>query len=79
VTKKHNPDTVLIVDGMLVSIYDRAVTASSKNYRYSVNMQVVIDADTRLTVAVGAPTPATATTVAPTVTRVLTSSAAVRT
>jgi hypothetical protein len=57
VTKKHSPDTVLIVDGMLVPTYDRAVTASSKNYRYSVNMQVVINADTRLMVAVGAPTP----------------------
>jgi hypothetical protein len=30
---------------------------SSKNYRYSVNMQVVIDANTRLTVAVCRPTP----------------------
>jgi hypothetical protein len=57
VRKKHSPDTVLIVDGMLVPTYDRTVTASSKNYRYSVNMQVVIDADTRLTVAVGTPTP----------------------
>lgn len=37
--------------------HDRSVSASSKNYRYSVNMQVVIDANTRLTVAVGRPTP----------------------
>lgn len=57
VRKKYSPDTVLIVDGMLVPTYDWTVTASSKNYRYSVNMQVVIDADTRLTVAVGTPTP----------------------
>jgi hypothetical protein len=57
VTRKHSLDTVLIVDGMLVPTYDRAITASSKNYRYSVNMQVVIDADTRLTVAVGTPMP----------------------
>ena len=57
VTRKHSPDTVLIVDGMLVPTYDRTITASSKNYRYSVNMQVVIDANTRLTVTVGAPTP----------------------
>lgn len=56
-TRKHNPETVLIVDGMLVPAYDRTITASSKNYRYSVNMQVVIDATTRLTVAVGTPTP----------------------
>jgi hypothetical protein len=54
-TKKHSPDTVLIVDGMLVPTYDRAIAASSKNDRYSVNMQVVIDANTRLTVAVVSP------------------------
>jgi hypothetical protein len=46
-------DTVVIVDGTLVPTYDRSVSASSKNYRYSVNMQVVIDANTRLGVAVG--------------------------
>jgi hypothetical protein len=48
-----NPDTVVIVDGTLIPTYDRSVSASSKNYRYSVNMQVVIDANTRLGVAVG--------------------------
>jgi hypothetical protein len=42
-----DPDTVLIVDGTLIPTYDRSVSASSKNYRYSVNMQVVIDANTR--------------------------------
>ena len=57
VRKKHSPDTVLMVDGMVVPTDDRAVTASSKNCRYSVNMQVVIDAESRLTVAVGVPTP----------------------
>jgi hypothetical protein len=45
------------VDGTLVPVHDREVAASSKNYRYSVNMQVVIDADTRLAVAVGDPLP----------------------
>jgi DDE superfamily endonuclease/DDE family transposase len=53
----HGPDTVLIVDGTLVPTHDRRMSASSKNYRYSVNMQVVINANTRLTVAVGRPTP----------------------
>lgn len=48
-----SPDTVVIVDGTLIPTYDRSVSASSKNYRYSVNMQVVIDANTRLGVAVG--------------------------
>ncbi|GAA2159797.1 hypothetical protein GCM10009727_72040 [Actinomadura napierensis] len=57
VTRRHGPETVLIVDGTLAPVHDRTVTASSKNYRYSVNMQVVIDANTRLVVAVGRPVP----------------------
>lgn len=57
VARRHSPDTVLIVDGTLVPVHDRTVTASSKNYRYSVNTQVVIDANTRLVVAVGRPLP----------------------
>ena len=69
VTKKHGSDTVLIVDGMVVPTYDRAITASSKNYRYSVNMQVAIDANTRLTVAVGPRPRATATSAGPSATR----------
>ncbi len=55
--RRHSPDTVLIVDGTLVPTRDRTVAASSKNYRFSANLQVVIDADTRLTVAVGRPVP----------------------
>ena len=51
---QHPSDTVLIVDGTLVPIHDRAVAARSKNYCYSAN-QVVIGANTRLTVAVGTP------------------------
>lgn len=52
VTTPHSPDTVLIVDGTLVPTQDRGVSASSsKNYRYSANLQVVIDANTRLAVA----------------------------
>jgi hypothetical protein len=57
IKRAHGPDTVLIVDATLVPTHDRRVSASSKNYRYSVNMQVVIDANTRLTVAIGRPTP----------------------
>lgn len=57
VTRRHSPDTVLIVDGTLVPTHDRTMAASSKNYRYSTNLQVVIDADTRLTVAIGKPLP----------------------
>jgi hypothetical protein len=46
---------VLIVDGTLVPTRDRAVAEQSKNYRYSTNRRVVIEADIRLVVAVGRP------------------------
>jgi hypothetical protein len=46
---------VLIVNGTLIPVHDREVAASSKNHWYSVNVQVVIDANTRLVVAVGDP------------------------
>ncbi len=46
---------VLIVDGPPVPTRDHTVAEQSKNYRYSTNHQVVIDADTRLVVAVGRP------------------------
>ncbi|GAA3480008.1 hypothetical protein GCM10018966_045380 [Streptomyces yanii] len=36
---------------------DHQVAEQSKNYCYSTNQQVVIDADTRLVVAVGLPVP----------------------
>jgi hypothetical protein len=49
-------DEVLIVDGTLVPTRDRSVAAWAKNYRHSVNLQVLINADTRL-VAVGGPQP----------------------
>lgn len=55
--KRFAPDTVLIVDGTLVPTRDREVAAPSKNYRYSTNHQVVIDADTQLVVALGTPLP----------------------
>ncbi|MEV6225571.1 transposase, partial [Nocardia fluminea] len=46
---------VLIVDGTLVPTRDHKVAVPSKNYRYSTNHQVVIDADTELVVALGKP------------------------
>ncbi|MFJ8391008.1 transposase [Streptomyces sp. NPDC094438] len=55
--RRHPAGTVLIVDGTLVPTHDRTIAASSKNYRYSTNHQVVIDANTRLVVAVGRPLP----------------------
>ncbi|WP_406445001.1 transposase [Streptomyces sp. NBC_01613] len=55
--KRFTKDTVLIVDGTLVPTRDHTVSEQSKNYRYSTNHQVVIDADTRLVVVVGRPLP----------------------
>jgi hypothetical protein len=55
--KRFAPNTVLIVDGTLVPTRDRTIAAPSKNYRYSTNHQVVIDADTQLIVAIGTPLP----------------------
>ncbi|MFF4922359.1 transposase [Kitasatospora sp. NPDC001261] len=46
-----------IVDGTLIPVRDRTVAASSRNYRFSANVQVVIDADTRLVVATARPVP----------------------
>lgn len=36
---------------------DRSIAASSKNYRYSTNLQVVTDANSRPVVAIGLPLP----------------------
>ncbi|MEU1666300.1 transposase [Streptomyces sparsogenes] len=55
--KRFRRDTVLIVDGTLVPTRDHTIAEQSKNYRYSTNHQVIIDADTRLVVAVGRPVP----------------------
>src|SRR5699024_536160 len=43
-------DSVAIVDGTLVPTRDHRLAAPSKNYRYSTNLQVAIDADTRLVI-----------------------------
>jgi hypothetical protein len=55
--RRFGKDAVLIVDGTLVPTRDHSIAEPSKNYRYSTNHQVVIDADTRLVVAVGRPLP----------------------
>ncbi|MFF3420595.1 transposase [Streptomyces sp. NPDC002698] len=49
--------TVLIVDGTLVPTRDHTIAEKSKNYRYSTNHQVVVDADSRRIVVVGRPVP----------------------
>ncbi|WP_411139887.1 transposase [Streptomyces sp. x-80] len=53
--RRFAKDTVLIADGTLVPTHDHTVAERSKNYRYSTNHQVVIDADTRLVVVAGRP------------------------
>ncbi|MGY6025360.1 transposase [Streptomyces spinosirectus] len=55
--RRFRKDTVLIVDRTLVPTRDHTVAEQSKNYRYSTNHQVVVDADTRMVVAVGRPLP----------------------
>jgi tartrate dehydratase beta subunit/fumarate hydratase class I family protein len=53
--QRFRKGAVVIVDGTLVPTRDQAVAEQSKNYRYSTNHQVVIDADSRLVVVVGRP------------------------
>jgi DDE superfamily endonuclease/Helix-turn-helix of DDE superfamily endonuclease len=55
--RKRRVDAVAIVDGTLVPTRDHRVAAPSKNYRYSTNVQVAIDAETRLVIATGDPLP----------------------
>lgn len=55
--KRFAKGAMLIVDGALVPTRDHTVAEQTKNYRYSTNHQVVIDADTRLVVVVGRPLP----------------------
>jgi hypothetical protein len=50
-------DQVAIVDGTLIPTRDHRLAAQSKNYRYSANLQVAIDANTRLVIALGDPQP----------------------
>jgi hypothetical protein len=50
-------DQVAIVDGTLVPTRDHRLATPSKNYRYSTNLQVAIDANTRLVIAAGNPLP----------------------
>ncbi|MFD5337518.1 transposase family protein [Streptomyces hawaiiensis] len=55
--KRFRKDTVLIVDGTLVPTRDHTIAEQLKHYRYSTDHQVVIDAGTRMVVAVGRPLP----------------------
>ncbi len=46
-----------IVDGTLVPVRGRSIAAWGKNHRCATNLQVVIDANSRLVVAIGDPLP----------------------
>jgi hypothetical protein len=48
---------VTIVDCTLIPTHDHTLAKPSKNYRYSTSLQVAIDADTCLAVALGDPQP----------------------
>ncbi|MFD4874450.1 transposase family protein [Streptomyces sp. NPDC058420] len=50
-------DRLWIADGTLVPVRHRTVGASSRDYRFSANVQVIIDANTRLVVAIARPAP----------------------
>lgn len=55
--KRFAKDTMLIVDSTLVPTRDHTVAERSESYRYSTTHQAVIDADSRLAVAMGLPLP----------------------
>src|SRR6266536_2538840 len=55
--RRRPVEQVTIVDGTLIPTRDHRLAAQSKNYRYSTNLQVAIDANTHLVVALGDPQP----------------------
>ena len=42
-----------IIDGTLIPVHDQSITAISKNYRRSVNTEILINANNRRVIAVG--------------------------
>lgn len=52
-TPDHDSAHPWIIDGALIPVHDQSITAISKNYRRSVNAQILINADTRHVAAVG--------------------------
>ncbi|MEU1745337.1 transposase family protein [Micromonospora arida] len=55
--RRRPVNQIAIVDGTLIPTRDHRLAAPSKNYRYSTNLQVAIDASTRLVIALGEPQP----------------------
>jgi hypothetical protein len=56
-TSQEAVEWLWIVDGTLFPVRDRKVGASSRNYRFSANVQVIVDAEKRLVVATARPVP----------------------
>lgn len=54
--RRPRKDTVDIVDGTLVPTRDRSIAASGENWRYSTNLQALIE-NSRVDVAIGLPLP----------------------
>ncbi|EEP72364.1 transposase [Micromonospora sp. ATCC 39149] len=55
--RRRRVEQIAIVDGTLIPTRDHRLAAPSKNYRYSTNLQIAIDAHTRLVVALCDPQP----------------------
>lgn len=55
-----DPEPLWIVDGTLIPVRDRRVAVPSRNYRFSAQGQVIVDADTRLVIAAARPVPSAA-------------------
>jgi len=55
--RRRRVDQIAIMVGTLMPTCNHRPAAKSKNYRYSTNLQVAIDADTRLVIAIGDPQP----------------------
>ncbi|GIM83544.1 hypothetical protein Sar04_12720 [Salinispora arenicola] len=54
---KRPVEQITIVDGTLIPTRDHRLAAPSKNHRHRTNLQIAIDAHTRLVVALGDPQP----------------------
>ncbi|MHA7649646.1 transposase [Mycobacterium sp. ML4] len=51
------PDGPWIIDATLIPVHDQSIAAISKNYRRSINTQILVDAHSRAVIAVGAAWP----------------------
>lgn len=56
----ENAERLWIVDCTLIPFREQKMAASSREYRFSANVQVIVDAETRLVIAATPPMPGTA-------------------